>query len=807
VSLTEYQRKRDFKRTPEPKGKPPAPTVAQRYVVHRHHATRLHWDVRLEMRGVLVSFAVTQGPPLEAGKRRLAVHTEDHPLEYLTFHGVIPDGYGAGTMTIWDEGTYDLLKDSPNEYKVAFHGKRLEGEWVLVQTKQNEGRDWLMIKHGTPPKDHPLDAKIEPMLAVTADEPFDSSDFAFEPKWDGVRTLAFVDGGVVRLQTRNLLDCTTQYPEAHGVSEALTGAYQAILDGEVVALDERGAPSFQRLQPRMHVRDESAVRKLRRTTPVVYEVFDVLWVDGQDVRKRPLRERQKLLDEILTPMGSIKRSEQFIGTGKALYAAAKEQGIEGIVAKRLDAPYSSARSAAWVKIKAFRSMECVIGGWTEGQGGRSNALGALLIGVYKDGKLVPLGHVGSGFDERTLKELLATLRERESPRSPFATEPRVNQPAHWCLPELVCEVQYAELTRDGTLRHPTYRGLRPDIDPLDCTGEEHRESTKNALRAAAKAATDRGDGDIGAAKGPRVPAVLTIDGHNIRLTNLEKVIFPEDGYTKADLIRYYTEVSPYLIPMIADRPLTLKLFPDGIAAQHFYQKDKPDFTPKWIHTWVDKTAGREGGIDYILGNDLATLVWLANYTAIEIHPWLSRVDDPEHPDIAIIDLDPSAGATWDDVKETAALVHEVLDDMDLVGFPKTTGSRGIHIWVPIARKYTFEQSRGFVFDVGAVARERKPKLVTLETVKDRRRGVYIDYLQNVGGKTTAGPYSVRPIRRAPVSAPLQWDEIGALGRPDAFTIANMGARLAQTGDLLAPAIKLAQKLPKPGASAKAGAKR
>ena len=806
MSLTEYQRKRDFKRTPEPKGKAPKAEQTRRYVVHRHHATRLHWDVRLEMRGVLVSFAVTQGPPLEAGKRRLAVHTEDHPLEYLTFHGVIPDGYGAGSMTIWDEGTYDLLKDSPNEYKVDFHGKRLQGEWVLVQTKQNEGRDWLMIRHGTPPKDHPLDAKIEPMLAITADEPFDSPDFAFEPKWDGVRTLAFVDGGIVRLQTRNLLDCTTQYPEAHGVSEALTGAYQAILDGEIVALDERGAPSFQRLQPRMHVRDESAVRKLRRTTPVVYEVFDVLWVDGLDVRKRPLRERQRLLDEIVTPMGAIKRSEQFIGTGRALYAAAKEQGIEGVVAKRLDAPYSSSRSAAWVKIKAFRSMECVIGGWTEGQGGRTNALGALLIGVYRDGKLSPLGHVGSGFDERTLKELLATLRDRESPRSPFAVEPRVNQPAHWCLPELVCEVQYAELTRDGTLRHPTYRGLRPDIDPLSCTGEEHRESTKNAIRAAAKAATEEQGGELGA-KGPRVPAVLTVDGHTIRLTNLEKVIFPEDGYTKADLIRYYTEVSPYLVPMINDRPLTLKLFPDGIAAQHFYQKDKPDFTPKWIHTWVDRTAEREGGIEYILGNDLATLVWLANYTAIEIHPWLARVDDPEHPDLAIIDLDPSAGATWDDVKETAALVREVLGDMDIQGFPKTTGSRGIHIYVPIARRYTFEESRGFVFDVGVVARERKPKLVTLETVKDRRRGVYIDYLQNVGGKTTAGPYSVRPIRRAPVSAPLLWDEIGALGRPDAFTIANMGARLAQTGDLLAPALELEQKLPKPRAKARAGAKR
>ncbi len=800
MSLTEYQRKRDFKRTPEPKGKDPKATAARRYVVHRHHATRLHWDVRLEMRGVLVSFAVTQGPPLEAGKRRLAVHTEDHPLEYLTFHGVIPDGYGAGSMTIWDEGTYDLIKDSPNEYKVEFHGTRLKGEWVLVQTKQNEGRDWLMIKHGTPPRDHPLDAKVEPMLAITADEPFDSPDFAFEPKWDGVRTIAFVDGGVVRLQTRNLLDCTTQYPEAHGVSEALTGAYQAILDGEIVALNERGAPSFQKLQPRMHVRDEATVRKLRKSTPVVYEVFDILWVDGQDVTKRPLRERQKLLDEVLTPMGAIRRSEQFIGTGTLLFKAVQEQGLEGIVAKRLDAPYATSRSAAWVKIKAFRTIECVIGGWTEGQGGRSNALGALLLGIYKDGKLSPVGHVGTGFDERTLKELLATLKEREIKTSPFAVAPRVNSPAHWCQPELVCEVQYAEMTREGTLRHPSYRGLRADIDPLECTGEERRESTKNALKAAAKAATERDEGEIGKPKGARVPALLNIDGHSIRLTNLEKVLFPEDGYTKADLIRYYTEVSPYLIPVIRDRPLTLKLFPDGIAAMHFYQKDKPEFTPKWIDTWVDHTADREGGIDYILGNSLATLVWLANYTAIEIHPWLSRVDDPGHPDIAIIDLDPSVGATWDDVKETAELVHGVLDDLGLEGFPKTTGSRGIHILVPIARNYTFEESRGFVFDVGKAAREKKPKLVTLETVKDRRRGVYIDYLQNVGGKTTAGAYSVRPIRRAPVSAPLLWDEISALGRPDAFTIRNMGERLAATGDLLAPSLELKQKLPRASVS-------
>ena len=796
MSLEVYQRKRDFKRTPEPKGQRPTTEPTRRYVVHRHHATRLHWDVRLEMRGILASWAVPQGPPLEGGKRRLAVHTEDHPIEYLDFHGVIPDGYGAGSMTIWDTGTYDLLKDSENEYKVAFHGRRLEGEWVLVKTKQNEGRDWLMIKHGPVVKDHPLDAKIEPMLAITAEDPFDSPDFAFEAKWDGVRTLAFVDGGVVRLQTRNLLDCTAQYPEAHQIAEANTGGYQAIFDGEVVALDERGAPSFQRLQPRMHVRDESAVRKLRRTTPVIYEVFDLLWLDGEDLGKKPLRERQRLLDEVLTPMGAIRRSEQFIGTGEALFAAAKEQGIEGIVAKRLDAPYVRGRSAAWVKIKAFRTMDCVIGGWTEGEGGRSKALGALLLGIYRDGKLIPVGHVGTGFDERTLKELLATLKERESPTMPFSIEPRVNAPAHWCLPELVCEVQYAEMTREGTLRHPSYRGLRADVSPEECTGEERRESTKNALREAARASqTSKENGEKSAPKA-RVPSVLNVDGHSIRLTNLEKVLFPEDGYTKADLIRYYTEVSPYLIPAIQDRPLTMKVMPDGIAGPFFYQKDKPEFTPKWIKTWVDRTAEREGGIDYVLGNDLATLVWLANYTAIEIHPWLSRVDDPDHPDIAIIDLDPQTGATWDDVKEAAHLVHELLDGMDLQGFPKTTGSRGIHIWVPIARKYTFDESRNFVLELGKAARERAPKLITVEVVKDRRRGVYIDFLQNVRGKTTAGPYSVRPIRRAPVSAPLRWDEIGALGRPDAFTLANMSARLASVGDLLAPAHDLAQKLPK-----------
>ncbi len=796
MSLTEYQRKRDFRRTPEPKGKLPEKEETRRYVVHRHHATRLHWDVRLEMRGILASWAVPNGPPLEAGKRRLAVHTEDHPIEYLTFHGVIPDGYGAGTMTIWDTGTYELLEEKPNELKLRMKGRRLDGEWVIVQTKQNEGRDWLMIKHGTPPKNDPLLSKIEPMLAAAADEPFDSPDFTYEPKWDGVRTIAFVDGGEVRLQTRNLLDCTKQYPEATQAAEALTGAYHAILDGEIVALDSKGVPSFQRLQPRMHVSDESTVRKLRKSTPVIYQVFDILYADGEDLTRKPLRERLRRLDEALTPMGSIRRSEGFPGTGVALFEAAREQGIEGIVAKRLDSIYQpGARSPAWVKIKAFRTMECVIGGWTAGQGGRTKTLGALLLGVYRDGKLQPVGHVGTGFDERTLRDLLVILQEHESPTSPFATKPRTNQPARWCLPELVCEVEYAEITRDGTLRHPTYRGLRPDVDPRDATGEERRDSAKKAQEAAKRAATTRAPSENGD-EAARVPSVLEVEGKRIKLTNLEKVLFPEDGYTKADLIRYYTEVSPYLVPWLRDRPLTLKPFPDGIHGTHFYQKNKPGFTPEWIKSWTDP---REPENAYVLANDMATLVWMANYTAIEIHPRLARADEPEKPDNVMIDLDPAEGATWDDVKEVARAVKEVLDDLGLVGFPKTTGSRGIHVLVPIARRYTFDESRAFALRVGQLTREKLPKLVTLEFSKAKRRGIYIDYLQNTRAKSTAGPYSVRPIRRAPVSAPLRWDEIASLGRPDAFTMMNMSARLEAVGDLLGPSLALAQKLPKPPA--------
>ena len=810
MSLRDYRRKRDFAKTPEPKGRVARrrPTQAA-FVVHRHHASRLHWDLRLELDGVLASWAVPKGPPLEGGKRRLAVHTEDHPMQYLTFEGEIPDGYGAGTMRIWDTGTYELEERTSKELKLVFHGARLGGSYVLVQTAQHEGRDWLLIKHEPAPQRHPLDARITPMLATLANAPFDSPEWAFEPKWDGVRTIAFVDGGEVRLQSRNLRDVTAQYPEVEAsIAQALVGAYQAIVDGEIVALDAEGRPSFQLLQPRMHVGEAGRQRARRESAPLFYYVFDLLWVDGRDLTARPLRERKKRLAEVVEAMGAVRFSEAVPNDGTALFAAAKERGLEGTVAKRFDAPYVEGRTQLWLKVKAKRTADCVIGGWTEGSGGRSASLGALLLGVY-EAKVSPraqgarrhdesgeglryVAHVGTGFDEATLRELLAELRPREIARSPFTTTPKTNAPAHWTRPELVCTVEFTEWTADGNIRHPSYKGLRADVDPKECRGAEGEADPRTATRRAEEEVRSRAPAGIA----PKlVPAVLTIEGREVRLSHLDKVLYPEDGYTKTDLIRYYIDVSAHLLPYLRDRPLTLKPYPDGIHGASFYQKEKPGFTPPWVRTWRSRAETKDEEIEYVVCNDLATLVWLANYTALEMHPWLSRLDDPEHPDFVMIDIDPQPGATFADVRKVAQVVREALDQRGLVGFPKTTGSRGIHVLVPIARRYTFAEVREFVAGLASVAQERLPRVVTREWQKSKRGArVMIDYLQNASGKTTAGPYSVRPLPGAPISTPFRWDELERLRSSDQFTFANIRERLAQVGDLLAPAYAMAQSL-------------
>jgi bifunctional non-homologous end joining protein LigD len=812
MTLREYQRKRDFARTPEPKGKVARDRVsAPRYVVQRHHASRLHWDVRLEMDGVLASWAVPKGPPLEGGKKRLAVHTEDHPMQYLTFEGEIPDGYGAGTMRIWDTGTYELQSRKPKELKLTFHGTKLDGSYVLVQTAQNEGRDWLLIKHDSAVRDHPLDARIRPMLATLANDAFDAADWGFEAKLDGVRTIAFVDGGEVRLQTRNLRDCTAQYPEVElGIAQALTGGYQAILDGEIVALDDQGRPSFQLLQPRMHQTNPGKIASLRRQVPVFYYVFDLLWIDGQDLARLPLRERKERLEGVITPMGAVRLSSLIEREGRQLLEAAVDRGLEGIVAKRLDAPYLEGRSSLWLKVKAKRSTDCVIAGWTEGEGSRSGTLGALLLGQYDGDELKYVGHVGTGFDDYTLRDqLLPQLRGRETRNAPFQVKPKTNSPPHWCAPELVCRVEFAEWTDEGILRQPSYKGLRADLDPRDCRLAEReadvRSATKRAETETKRALEDESASPVSKPAPVLVPAVLEIDGRNLRLTNLDKVLFPEDGYTKADLIRLYVDLSPQLLPYLSGRPLTLKPYPDGIHGTRFYQKDKPDFTPSWIRTWRGWSSIKEAEIEYIVCEDLATLVWLANYTCIEMHPWLSRVDDPEHPDFAMIDIDPQPGATFESVKSVAQVVRTFLEERGLVGFPKTTGSRGIHVLVPIARVHTYDQVRDFVQEIAAYAHQRLPNTITREWQKSKRGArVLIDYLQNRLGATTAGPYSVRPLPSAPISTPFDWDELGDLRSSDQFNAANIRRRLADVGDLLEPAYGMAQELTVPQPATRAG---
>ncbi len=798
MTLREYRRKRDFSKTPEPRGRVTRKPALPRFVVQRHHASRLHWDVRLEMDGVLASWAVPQGPPLVGGKRRLAVHTEDHPMQYLTFEGEIPDGYGAGTMRIWDTGTYELEERSDKEVKVTFHGKRLEGGYVLVRTRQNEGRDWLMIRHAPPPKAHPLDSRIHPMLATLASEPFDSPEWAFEAKWDGVRTIAFVDGGEVRLQTRNLRDCTAQYPEvALAAAQALLGGYQAILDGEIVAPDAEGRPSFQLLQPRMHQTSEAKIRGLRATNPVFYYAFDLLWLDGEDLAARPLRERKKLLAEVVQPMNAVRLSDHVVGDGRALFEAARGRGIEGMVAKRLDAPYVEGRTSLWLKVKAKRELDCVVVGWTEGQAGRAGALGALLLARYDEAgkELQYVGHVGSGFDERTLRDLLAQLRERETKKPPLRRPPtKTNAPAHWAIPDLVCSVEFTEWTQEGVLRHPSYKGLRYDVEPTECRGRETAVDPRTATERA-KAEQSRA---VPAKTAPElVPAVLHVDGRDVRLSNLDKVLFPEDGFTKADLIRYYVDVSPHLLPYLRGRPLTLRPFPDGIHGTRFYQKDRPGFTPAWVRTFTDFSETKQEDIKYVVCDDLATLVWLANYTCIEMHPWLSRVDDPDHPDFVMIDLDPQTGASFVDVKSVARFVRDWLEKRKLRGFPKTTGSRGVHVLVPIARRHTYDEVRDFVQGIAADAQKALPGLITREWSKTQRGAqVMIDYLQNRRGATTAGPYSVRPRPGVPVSIPFEWDELDDLRAGDQFTIANIKTRIAARGDPLAPAYGMEQKLPK-----------
>ena len=887
-SLSEYQRKRDFSKTSEPKGAPDA-SGGNRFVVQKHWATRLHYDFRLEMEGVLVSWAIPKGPTLNPAERRLAAHVEDHPVSYYDFEGTIPKGeYGGGTVMVWDWGTYALEESTPaeslrrGEVKFRLNGVRLTGRYALVRTRSD--KDWLLIKKKDEAADPsfdiqhfdtsvktgrtkeeieqgqdavwssrrdagggglinlanaekgPMPRTLEPMKAQLVDAAFDDDRWLFEVKWDGIRLVSFIDNGKVSLQTRAGRIVDDEYPQLQAVSR-LVNAKQAVLDGEIVALDEEGRPSFQLLQNRG-----------KEPHPMQYVVFDIVYLDGQRLFRVPLEDRKRLLRDIVRDSDLLKYSEHVLGEGKAFFKAAQQKQLEGIVAKLRDSPYQPGmRSSAWLKIKAVRQQEVVIGGFTEPRGGRRH-FGALIVGVYEDGKFVYAGHVGGGFDERSLESLAKLMKPLTVKTSPFSGEPpRGNEKPTWVRPKLVAEVKFAEWTRDGVMRQPVFLGLRDDVDPREVRRElphdadremaqakraptargkrqqvAHKTSTRVArsrVSAPSKAtATDIPDTplskaaaqiakklrtDIRGATASELEALDAIKtegnwevgGRIVHLTNLHKLLFPEDRYSKRDLIRYYVQVAPVMIPYYKDRPLSMNPHPDGIHGKSYWVKDKPDYAPEWIPTF--RYQDQKGLKDWILIEEVATLAWLANHAVIDMHPWYSRVDKPEYPDWSVIDLDPAEGATFKDVVAVAKVMKSALDHLELIGVLKTTGQSGLHIYIPIERRYTLEESRGFVAKLAHMIAELMPEKVTEVWEVRRRTGkIRIDYTQNVINKTLAGPYSVRPALRAPVSTPIAWRELDdSRLRPDKWTIKTLGDRLLEVGDLFHDALTLHQRLP------------
>jgi len=756
AKLAEYLRKRNPKKTPEPftgrkRGKQPI------FVVQRHDARRLHYDFRLERSGALASWAVPKGVPLEPGQQHLAVHVEDHPLEYASFEGEIPKGqYGAGTVEIWDRGTYELVEEKRDGgLTVRLEGKRLNGTYALVPAKlSGDPKNWLIIRKRedeAPAASSETRRKYAPMFATLEKEVPRGEDWVFEIKWDGYRIVARVSGSEAELRTRRDQDYTQRFANvAKELAKALKTP-DCVVDGEVCALDEQGRPSF------------SAMQQGQRETPIVYYVFDLLEVEGEPIIDLPLEERRKRLEKLLDKRNKTVRFSESFEDGPELLAAAEKQKLEGIMAKRLGSRYlPGKRSRDWLKIKGHGRQEFVIAGYTRGQGRRSGTLGSLVLGTYRGGELVYAGNVGTGFNDKEIDRLLRKLKplERDTPSFPSVPKmPRVRKDAVvWVEPKLVAEVEFVEWTHDGHLRAPAYKGLREDKDAIEVRREEPMATE---IR-----------------KGKRL----------LKLSNLDKPFWPEEGITKGDLLSYYQRVAPVLVPHLKDRPFTMKRYPDGWQGKFFFQKDAPKGMPDWIPTEsiVVSTRGKprqRRRINAPLLNDELALLWMVNMGCIDLNTWYSRIDKPHRPDWVLFDLDPSPDVGFPETTQVALRVKQALDALELESFVKTSGSEGIHILVPIARRYTYSDTREFsAIIAGALARTHRG-LVTTEWSKAKRRGVLIDSNQNGEGKTIASVYSVRPKEGAPVSAPLRWDEVNEKLDPAAFTMEAVLGRVERYGDL------------------------
>ena len=830
MPLEKYVEKRKFDRTPEPAGHLTAqePHPLQ-FCVQRHHATHLHYDLRLEVDGVLKSWAVPKGPTLDPAHKRLAMMVEDHPLEYGSFEGVIPKGnYGAGSVMLWDRGTYQLLGQLPVEeqltngdFKFHMSGEKLRGDFALVRTKRGKGNEWLLLKKkdsfaetgwdtedharsvatgrtqeeiaqqltaGDPPaapakslaktpgaKRSPMPESIAPMLAqIGKGDPPSGDDWLYEIKWDGVRAICYIDDGHLRMVSRNGNRMDRQYPEISILPHRIN-AKQAILDGEIAALDTKGVPSFERLQQRIMVADAAAIALLTRHHPVVLFLFDLLYVDGYDLRGVPLMERKHLLKELLKPNDVIRYSEHFAGTGADLLAAAKAQGIEGVIGKRASSLYEARRSGDWVKYKVFNSDSFVLCGFTKGE---RDLFGALVLGIYDHGRLTWAGNVGTGFDRKTMQAIhdrLAPLAIAKCPLEPDKNLPKPGT-VTWTKPELVCEVRFVNWTDDGRLRAPVFAGLRPDVDAAECVRETSPHSGPDPVRVPLLDPSLK-------------EAQIVVDSHRLKFTNLNKTFYPKEGLVKRDLLNYYDAVAPLILPHLKDRPLSLKRYPNGIDAPFFFQKEVADSFPKWLRTALADE------IRHVIGEDRATLLFLVNLGCIDHNPWMSRVGSLKHPDYLLIDLDPQ-DCGYEKIVEAALVVRAKLERAELESYPKTTGGDGMHLFVPLEPHYSYEQVRSFAEVLAALVAHERPDLFTTPRAVSRRdKGkVYFDWAQIAEGKTISAPYVLRAYDGAPVATPLAWREVTPRLSPGQFHIGNALARFDRVGDLFDGVLKRPQKL-------------
>ncbi len=730
------------------------------FVVQRHQARSLHYDLRLERDGVLASWAVPKGIPLEPGKQHLAVHVEDHPLEYAEFEGEIPKGeYGAGTVEIWDRGSYELVEEKRDGgLTVRLRGERLDGVWALVPAKlSGDPKNWLLVRKREEGRPVGRDQPYEPMLATLTEALPSGDEWLFEPKWDGYRAIAYLRGGEAELRSRRQNDLTQRFePIARALPRAVRTP-DCVLDGEVCAIDEAGRSRFSLIQ--------------QGAGTLVYYVFDLLELDGRSLVDLPLGERRRALERLLDRRSTVVRLSETFDDGEALLAAAAKQGLEGVMAKRADSRYEQRRSRSWLKVKVRPRQELLVAGYTKGRGRRAK-LGALVLAVRERGRLRWVGNVGTGFSERTLDELLRRLRELERPDTPFAEAPKMPRvrasDVVWVEPRLVVEVEFAEWTHDGHLRAPSFLGLRDDKRPADVRRELPVETEISRGR------------------------------RRLRLSNLDKVFWPEERITKGDLIAYYRDVAPVLVPHLAGRPFTMKRYPDGIEGGHFFQKDAPSHMPSWIKTRSYRSTSRETRrkrtIRYPLVDDELALLWMVNMGCIDMNTWYSRVDRPERPDWVLFDLDPSPDVGFSEVVEVALLIRSLLAGIGLDCVPKTSGADGMHVLVPIARRSTYDQTREFAEIVARALATAHGGLVTTQWQRSRRRGVLIDANQNGEGKTIASVYSVRPRPGAPVSTPLRWEEVTASLDPAAFTMDVVLERVARDGDLFAPVLAGKQSL-------------